>query len=201
MIFETTILNFYRRFLLFCGLGNRLVFKQKNHTHSSVKLLSKKFLMLFLTIALVFNFFSPISARAGFFSFFEKIFGGSKEKFEALGDASTIQLLQAPINENPIAGQGGAILNIVGKSALLPVTGPLGSIADVEEIKPQSDQISIYVVRPGDSLYQVAEMFNVSVNTIMWSNDIKKGDKYMKVYKQMKMYNDDDLNPVLRNQK
>ncbi len=27
---------------------------------------------------------------------------------------------------------------------------------------------------------------------------ISKGDKYMKVYKQMKMYNDDELNPVLR---
>ena len=31
--------------------------------------------------------------------------------------------------------------------------------------------------------------------------DIGNGDKYMKVYKQMKMYNDDELNPVLRNQK
>ncbi len=31
--------------------------------------------------------------------------------------------------------------------------------------------------------------------------DIKNGDKYMKVYKQMKMYNDDELNPVLRKQK
>ena len=29
-------------------------------------------------------------------------------------------------------------------------------------------------------------------------NDIESGDKYMKVYKQMKMYNDDELNPVLR---
>ncbi|MDA9334927.1 DUF4254 domain-containing protein [Flavobacteriaceae bacterium] len=28
--------------------------------------------------------------------------------------------------------------------------------------------------------------------------DISNGDKYMKVYKQMKMYNDDELNPVLR---
>ena len=28
-------------------------------------------------------------------------------------------------------------------------------------------------------------------------NDIESGDKFMKVYKQMKMYNDDDLNPVL----
>ncbi len=28
-------------------------------------------------------------------------------------------------------------------------------------------------------------------------DDIEAGNKYMKVYKQMKMYNDDDLNPVL----
>jgi hypothetical protein len=27
--------------------------------------------------------------------------------------------------------------------------------------------------------------------------DIESGDKFMKVYKQMKMYNDDELNPVL----
>ncbi len=31
-------------------------------------------------------------------------------------------------------------------------------------------------------------------------NDIKNGDKYMKVYKQMKMYNDPSLNPVLYQQ-
>ncbi len=32
-------------------------------------------------------------------------------------------------------------------------------------------------------------------------DDIDRGDKYMKVYKQMKMYNDDELNPVLRKSK
>ncbi|MFO7702102.1 DUF4254 domain-containing protein [Psychroflexus maritimus] len=31
--------------------------------------------------------------------------------------------------------------------------------------------------------------------------DIQHGEKYMKVYKQMKMYNDDELNPVLRGKK
>ncbi len=31
--------------------------------------------------------------------------------------------------------------------------------------------------------------------------DISNGDKYMKVYKQMKMYNDDEMNPVLRSRK
>lgn len=32
-------------------------------------------------------------------------------------------------------------------------------------------------------------------------SDIEKGDKFMKVYKQMKMYNDEELNPVLYQQK
>ncbi|WP_340201048.1 DUF4254 domain-containing protein [Ascidiimonas sp. W6] len=31
--------------------------------------------------------------------------------------------------------------------------------------------------------------------------DIEQGRKYMKVYKQMKMYNDDELNPVLRDKR
>lgn len=40
---------------------------------------------------------------------------------------------------------------------------------------------------------------STAIDTLL--SDIEKGDKYMKVYKQMKMYNDDELNPVLRNQK
>ncbi|HSM63825.1 MAG TPA: DUF4254 domain-containing protein [Gillisia sp.] len=35
-----------------------------------------------------------------------------------------------------------------------------------------------------------------AIDTLL--EDIESGDKYMKVYKQMKMYNDDELNPVLR---
>ncbi|GGK30780.1 hypothetical protein GCM10007962_26390 [Yeosuana aromativorans] len=40
---------------------------------------------------------------------------------------------------------------------------------------------------------------STAIDTLL--NDIANGDKYMKVYKQMKMYNDDELNPVLRGQK
>lgn len=40
---------------------------------------------------------------------------------------------------------------------------------------------------------------STAIDTLL--TDISKGDKYMKVYKQMKMYNDDELNPVLRSQK
>ena len=40
---------------------------------------------------------------------------------------------------------------------------------------------------------------STAIDTLL--KDIEKGNKYMKVYKQMKMYNDDELNPVLRSQK
>ena len=40
---------------------------------------------------------------------------------------------------------------------------------------------------------------STAIDTLL--SDIENGDKYMKVYKQMKMYNDDELNPVLRGQK
>ncbi|WP_411766106.1 DUF4254 domain-containing protein [Winogradskyella sp. A3E31] len=40
---------------------------------------------------------------------------------------------------------------------------------------------------------------SLAINDLL--KDIANGDKYMKVYKQMKMYNDDELNPVLRGAK
>jgi len=40
---------------------------------------------------------------------------------------------------------------------------------------------------------------STAIDTLL--QDIATGDKYMKVYKQMKMYNDEELNPVLRGQK
>ena len=43
-------------------------------------------------------------------------------------------------------------------------------------------------------LDQKNDMF-ISISQLI--EDIENGDKYMKAYKQMKMYNDDELNPVL----
>ncbi len=50
-----------------------------------------------------------------------------------------------------------------------------------------------------DVLLEQRVDLSTAIDTLL--DDISKGDKYMKVYKQMKMYNDDELNPVLRNQK
>ena len=50
-----------------------------------------------------------------------------------------------------------------------------------------------------DILLEQRVDLSTAIDTLL--ADIEKGDKYMKVYKQMKMYNDDELNPVLRGQK
>ena len=71
-----------------------------------------------------------------------------------------------------------AKINIVSDSAILPATGPLGVASDTD-IKDtfSEDQTSVYVVRSGDSISQIADMFGVSVNTILLANDMKKGEK------------------------
>ncbi|MEI6280764.1 MAG: M23 family metallopeptidase [bacterium] len=62
-------------------------------------------------------------------------------------------------------------------NALVPLTGPTG-VSDGKDVPdPSLDQISIYVARKGDSVSQIANMFGVSVNTILSANDMKKGEK------------------------
>jgi murein DD-endopeptidase MepM/ murein hydrolase activator NlpD len=39
--------------------------------------------------------------------------------------------------------------------------------------KRSGGEISVYTVREGDSLSQIAEMYGVTANTILWANDIK----------------------------
>lgn len=50
-----------------------------------------------------------------------------------------------------------------------------------------------------DVLLEQRVDLSTAINQLL--EDIENGDKYMKVYKQMKMYNDDELNPVLRGTK
>jgi len=84
----------------------------------------------------------------------------------------TMPLLQAAVNVDPNPAKGGGDITIVG-GALLAENGPSGTIRDVEEREVNPDHISVYVVREGDTLADIAKLFGVSVNTIMWANDLK----------------------------
>ena len=124
----------------------------------------------------VFSLFSTVNA--GFFYFGEEILKSTKQNNQKTANfnAQTLQLLEGLLNYESTGSKGGGDITIVNNNSLLPDSGPMGTIADIED-KVGSDQISIYVVREGDNLSQIASMFNVSVNTIIWSNDITKGSK------------------------
>lgn len=117
---------------------------------------------------------SPV--EASFFSFIEKLIGSGLEAAPAPAlNSQTIPLLKAVLNPESEAGSGGGDITIIGQSALLAELGPLGSVADIPENSSPS-QIGIYVVQKGDNLSQIAKMFGVSVNTIIWANNLKRGD-------------------------
>lgn len=59
-----------------------------------------------------------------------------------------------------------------------------------------SDSHKVACQKKLDVLLEQRVDLSTAIDTLL--SDIEKGDKYMKVYKQMKMYNDDELNPVLR---
>lgn len=73
------------------------------------------------------------------------------------------------IDPNPNKTDGSAAL--VGGSSLLADAGPSGTLVDVASTTSTS-QISTYLVKDGDTLSEIAQMFSVSINTIVWANDL-----------------------------
>jgi LysM repeat protein len=68
-------------------------------------------------------------------------------------------------------GSGGNTMKIVEGVALASV----GSVYhDVQKnTLKNGGEIALYIVEEGDSLSQIAELFSVSVNTIVWANELK----------------------------
>ncbi len=113
-------------------------------------------------------FFTPISVSAcGFFDILSCFGGGSKVEAEEIeSNSQTIALLQAVISPGQNSTTTDSDPAIVGGTSLSP------DIQVSEDKTSTNDQISIYVVRPGDTLPDIAKMFGVSVNTIRWGNDL-----------------------------
>lgn len=87
-------------------------------------------------------------------------------------NSQTMPLLKAPINSNPTPTSTVASLSIVNNSALEAPQGLEGTQTEIEK-KRGNDRISVYTVHPGDTLSEIAFMFDVSPNTILWANDLK----------------------------
>ncbi|MDT7828940.1 DUF4254 domain-containing protein [Pricia sp. S334] len=72
-------------------------------------------------------------------------------------------------------------------------------IYHMKEEAERTDASSDYVKKCHQKLEVLLEQrkdLSAAIDQLL--SDIEAGDKYMKVYKQMKMYNDEEMNPVLR---
>ncbi len=114
----------------------------------------------------------PLSVHAGVFSLFNTSTPGS---FGFAPEVVKTQLvldtpvLAAATNANPDRSSGGADIQV--QDGALVSTGPIGE-DELAAARQNSGEISVYVVREGDSLSMIAEMFDVTANTILWANDL-----------------------------
>lgn len=123
-----------------------------------------------MAVFFVFN-----HAYASFFHFAEEISrsgAANAKKDDNLNNSQNIPLLESFLSYDIGNSKGGGDIIIVNNNSLLPELGMMGNTADIDD---NNGQISVYEVREGDNLSQIAKMFNVSVNTIIWSNNIEGG--------------------------
>lgn len=146
--------------------------------HAGSRATQRKFASAFIAVIVLFSCLGTFKeAHASFFSslsdFFAPLSSAVSESPSITAfSASKTPALRAAVNVDPNPAKGGGDITIVGGVALVPETGPEGTLADIQDQKPHSNQISIYVVREGDSLSEIAGMFHVSPNTILWANNL-----------------------------
>lgn len=140
-----------------------------------VQLNKKGFASVTLVATAIFlTTFSPSYAWGGVSSFTERVKAifVQKENEDESSEPSTqtIALFKPTVVEGSLTASSAEVMEEDG-SALKAVSGPLRiSTEDIDF--PVSDEISIYEVKKGDTIGDVAKLFNVSINTIMWANNL-----------------------------
>ncbi len=146
-------------------------------TEEKFILIFKGFIFFFGLIYTTLLF--PSTTNAGLFSFMA---GATGDKVSAkVIDSSTssnsqnMLVLQAAVNRDPNPNKSTGEGPLVSRNALVAEIGPSGTASEVDQ-ETTNTQISLYVVHDGDTLSKIANMFKVSVNTIMWANDLDQGE-------------------------
>ncbi len=121
-------------------------------------------------------FVLPYSANAGLLSNIFRFLTGGEEKivndtsaayisFPLLG--SQVPNLVPPGVGGPVEGQDSS-LPVIQDGALVATRNPLGILAGSGQ-----DQILIYTVQEGDNPSSIAANFGISLNTLLWANNIR----------------------------
>lgn len=123
---------------------------------------------------------SPSVASAGFFSGLKTMVLGSSVKAEELlaqesnniYNSQTVPLLESSVNPDfkNIDEQEDVV--VVQDDSFIYSNSFLGTTDVKYEKSPLSEEIYVYTVKEGDTLSEIAETFDVSLNTIRWENNI-----------------------------
>ncbi len=117
----------------------------------------------------------PVSVHADMFSKLANIFRtetAAAHITPATDQAAlNVSLLSATQNLGQAIGVGGGTISY--QEGVLVSNGPVGADVIASSRLRQTGEISVYVVREGDTLSQIAEMYGVNANTILWANDLK----------------------------
>jgi murein DD-endopeptidase MepM/ murein hydrolase activator NlpD len=123
----------------------------------------KRFVFRFVVSALPFVSYGGL---IGMYGMLPSV-GAQEESPNSHLTSASMPLLQGSHNPNPQLAVAYSS-SIVDGVALRSDSNPIAE----EARKASSDQISVYVVREGDTLSTIAEMFQVSANTIRWANNM-----------------------------
>jgi murein DD-endopeptidase MepM/ murein hydrolase activator NlpD len=118
----------------------------------------------------------PTIARAGVLAdITDFITGANTVQADAVptisGNVQTMAVLTPATNSDPSQANDGGGATVVDSSALMPQEGPSGTMADIQK-KTQNGVISVYVVKPGDTLSGIAAFYGVTEGTILGANDL-----------------------------
>ncbi len=132
------------------------------------------FAFLFVVVFCILAVFGWKNAKTAFSN--SSDFNLDKKDFvltnEVLFNSQNVALLESSAGIYGKQSTGGGNVYVKDGKALVAENAPFDSESKDKVAPTASDQISLYLVQEGDTLSQVAEMFGVSVNTVVWANEL-----------------------------
>jgi len=142
------------------------------HAYMSVKILYSGMFLMSGIFVFVLSF--PLSAQASWFGLFDFL-SRTDTNAQSVAASASLPLLesqQSPGSTDDANSDqtpdDSILLQVADDAALVAPRNPIGVYADTTH-----DQIVVYKVKSGDSPAGIAKRFGITLNTLLWANDLR----------------------------